>query len=155
MRSDGRLMRIAVACDHGGYPLKQYVLEVIRSLGYETMDLGTDGIESVDYPDFAIKAGKAVQTEKAERGIILCGSGVGACIAANKMKGIYASVCHDTYTAHQGVEHDNMNILCIGARVIGPELAREIVLSFLGADFLQEERFQRRFKKVKAIEDAE
>ena len=148
-------MRIVIACDHGGFPLKGFIKQVVLSAGHDVLDVGTESLESVDYPDFAIKAGKAVQTEKAERGIILCGSGVGACIAANKMKGIYASVCHDTYTAHQGVEHDNMNILCIGARVIGPELAREIVLSFLGADFLQEERFQRRFKKVKAIEDAE
>jgi ribose 5-phosphate isomerase B len=148
-------MRIVIACDHGGFPLKGFIKQVVLSAGHDVLDVGTESLESVDYPDFAIKAGKAVQTEKAERGIILCGSGVGACIAANKMKGIYASVCHDTYTAHQGVEHDNMNILCIGARVIGPELAREIVLSFLSADFLQEERFQRRFKKVKAIEDAE
>jgi len=152
MRSDGRLMRIAVACDHGGYPLKQYVLEVIRSLGYETMDLGTDGIESVDYPDFALKLGRALQNKEAERGILICGSGVGACIAANKMRGIYAGVCHDTYSAHQGVEHDRMNVLCLGARIIGPELARELVMAFLGAEFIPEERHIRRTEKVRQIE---
>ena len=152
MRSDGRLMRIAVACDHGGYPLKQYVLEVIRSLGYETMDLGTDGIESVDYPDFALKLGRALQNKEAERGILICGSGVGACIAANKMRGIYASVCHDTYSAHQGVEHDRMNVLCLGARIIGPEVARELAMAFLEADFMPEERHERRTEKVRKIE---
>lgn len=152
MRSDRRLMRIAVACDHGGYPLKQYVLEVIRSLGYETMDLGTDGIESVDYPDFALKLGRALQNKEAERGILICGSGVGACIAANKMRGIYASVCHDTYSAHQGVEHDRMNVLCLGARIIGPEVARELVMAFLEADFMAEERHERRTEKVRKIE---
>jgi ribose 5-phosphate isomerase B len=148
-------MRIVIACDHGGFPLKSFIKQVVLSAGHDVLDVGTESLESVDYPDFALKAGKAIQTNKAERGIILCGSGVGACIAANKIKGIYASVCHDSYTAHQGVEHDNMNILCIGARVIGPELAREIVISFLSADFLQDERFQRRFNKVKAIEDSE
>ena len=128
-------MRIVVACDHGGFPLKSFVKQVVLSAGHDVIDAGTDSSESVDFPDFAQKAGQMIQSGDAERGIILCGSGVGACIAANKMKGIYAGVCHDTYTAHQGVEHDNMNVLCIGARVIGPELAREIVLAFLGANF--------------------
>jgi len=148
-------MRIVIACDHGGFPLKSFVKQVVLSAGHDVIDVGTDSVESVDFPDFAQKAGRMVQSGEADRGIILCGSGVGACIAANKMKGIYAGVCHDTYTAHQGVEHDNMNVLCIGARVIGPELAREIVLSFLGTNFLQEERFQRRFKKVQIIEQEE
>ena len=148
-------MRIVIACDHGGFPLKSFVKQVVLSAGHDVLDAGADSTESVDFPDFAQKAGRMVQTGEADRGIILCGSGVGACIAANKMKGIYAGVCHDTYTAHQGVEHDNMNVLCIGARVIGPELAREIVLSFLGANFLQEERFKRRFKKVQVIEEEE
>jgi ribose 5-phosphate isomerase B len=145
-------MRIVVACDHGGFPLKSFVKQVVLSAGHDVIDAGTDSSESVDFPDFAQKAGQMIQSGDAERGIILCGSGVGACIAANKMKGIYAGVCHDTYTAHQGVEHDNMNVLCIGARVIGSELAREIVLAFLGANFFKEERFQRRFKKVQGIE---
>lgn len=148
-------MRIVIACDHGGFPLKSFVKQVVLSAGHDVLDVGTDSIESVDFPDFAQKAGRKVQSGEVDRGIVLCGSGVGACIAANKMKGIYAGMCHDTYTAHQGVEHDNMNVLCIGARVIGPELAREIVLSFLGANFLQEERFQRRFKKVQIIEQEE
>ncbi len=148
-------MRIVIACDHGGFPLKSFVKQVVLSGGHDVLDVGTDSSESVDYPDFTKKAGKLVQTGEADRGIILCGSGVGACIAANKMQGIYASVCHDTYTAHQGVEHDNMNILCIGARVIGPELARDIILSFLSADFREDERFRRRFEKVKLIEESE
>ena len=145
-------MKVVLACDHGGFPLKAFVKQVILSAGHDVLDVGTDGPESVDYPDYAEKAGAAIQREEAQRGIVICGSGVGASIAANKMRGIYACVCHDTYTAHQGVEHDNMNVLCLGARVIGPELAREIVLAFLSADFNQDERFHRRFRKVLAIE---
>ena len=116
------------------------------------MDLGTDGIESVDYPDFALQLGRVLQNKEVERGILICGSGVGACIAANKMRGIYAGVCHDTYSAHQGVEHDRMNVLCLGARIIGPELARELVMAFLGAEFIPEERHIRRTEKVRQIE---
>lgn len=146
-------MRIAVASDHAGFPLKADVIEWVKQAGHEAVDLGTDsGSQSVDYPDFAARAGHAVQQGEVDRAVVLCGSGVGASIAACKMKGIYAAVCHDTYTAHQGVEHDNMNVLCIGARVIGPELAREVVLSFLGARFLEDARFQRRFTKVKDLE---
>ncbi|HEY9089763.1 MAG TPA: ribose 5-phosphate isomerase B [Anaerolineaceae bacterium] len=146
-------MKIAVASDHAGFPLKQEVIETVRAAGHEAIDLGTTGVQpAVDYPDFAEKAGHAVQQGQAERAIIVCGSGVGACIAANKMKGIYAGLCHDTYSAHQGVEHDDMNVLCIGARIIGPELAREIVKAFLGATFSQEERHVRRLNKTKAIE---
>lgn len=146
-------MRIVIASDHGGFPLKPLIKQVVLGAGHDVLDVGTDCLESVDYPDFAEKAGLAIQRGEAERGIIICGSGVGACIAANKMQGIYAGLCHDTYTAHQGVEHDNMNVLCIGARVIGPELAREVVQAFLMAQFLGEERFQRRFQKVKLLEE--
>lgn len=152
-------MKIAVATDHGGYDLKKPVLEAIAEAGHVALDLGTDSPESVDYPDFAEKVGKALQTGKAERGVLLCGSGVGVCIAANKMKGVYAALCHDSYSARQGVEHDDMNVLCLGARVIGSALAREIVLSFLGASFMGhqagQERHARRVNKVRAIEEDE
>jgi ribose 5-phosphate isomerase B len=149
-------MKIAVACDHAGFPLKAAVLEVVRAEGHEILDLGTDSTAAVDYPDFAEKLGHALQTGEAERGILLCGSGVGACIAANKMRGIYAGICHDTYSAHQGVEHDDMNVLCIGARIIGPEPAHEIVAAFLRARFVGndpgQERHQRRVNKVRKLE---
>lgn len=149
-------MRIAVACDHGGFPLKEIVLKAVRSAGHEPLDLGSDSPASVDYPDFAAKLGRAIQQGKAERGILLCGSGVGASIAANKMRGVYAALCHDTYSAHQGVEHDDMNVLCLGARIIGPELAREIVMAFLAARFIGndagQERHARRVSKVRRLE---
>lgn len=145
-------MKIAVACDHGGFPLKADILQVIQATGHEALDLGTFSLDSVDYPDFAKKAGLAVVNGAAERAIVLCGSGVGACIAANKMRGVYAGLCHDTYSAHQGVEHDDMNMLCLGARIIGPELAKEIVKAFLSAQYSQEERHNRRIAKVRAIE---
>ena len=145
-------MRIGVACDHGGFPLKGIVLEAVRAVGYEPVDLGTDSADAVDYPDYAVKLGKLIQQGGAERGILICGSGVGACIAANKIHGIYAAVCHDTYTAHQGVEHDDMNVLCLGARVIGPELTKELVHAFLLATFSDEERHHRRVAKIHAIE---
>jgi len=150
---DGNIVRrIAVACDHGGFLLKQTVLEAIPDEGYEVVDLGTDSTDSVDYPDFAYRLGKLVQTGQVDRGILMCGSGVGASIAANKMRGVYAAVCHDTYSAHQGVEHDRMNVLCLGARIIGPELARELVLAFLMAEFIPEERHIRRTEKVRQME---
>jgi ribose 5-phosphate isomerase B len=146
-------MRIAVASDHAGYPLKDAVLEIIRTAGYEAIDLGTSSaVVAVDYPDYAEKVGRAIQNGQADRGILLCGSGVGACIAANKMKGIYAGICHDTYSAHQGVEHDDMNVLCVGARIIGPELVQEIVQAYLSARFIGDdpgqERHKRRVQKV-------
>lgn len=149
-------MKIAVASDHAGFPLKQIVLDVIRQAGHESQDLGTDSERPVDYPDFAEKVGRAIQRGDAQRGIVLCGSGVGACIAANKMKGIFACLCHDTYSAHQGVEHDDMNVLCIGARIIGPELARLIVSAFLSARFVGQdpgqERHAQRVGKIRALE---
>ncbi len=145
-------MRIAVAGDHGGYPLKQVVIEEILNADHEVIDLGTFSQESVDYPDYAEKIGLEIQAGRAERGVLICGSGVGACIAANKIKGIFASVCHDTYSAHQGVEHDDMNVLCLGARIIGAELAKELVSAFLKAQFSNEERHKRRVGKVRLLE---
>jgi ribose 5-phosphate isomerase B len=150
-------MKIAVACDHAGFPLKEHVLETVRCAGHTPIDLGTDSTTSVDYPDYAEKLGHFLQTGQAERGILLCGSGVGACIAANKLKGIYASICHDTFSGHQGVEHDNMNVLCLGPRVIGPELASEIITAFLSAKFIGnepgEERHARRVAKIRKLEN--
>jgi len=149
-------MKIAVACDHAGFPLKDVVLSAVRAAGHSALDLGTNSSEAVDYPDYAEKLGKAIQSGEAERGILLCGSGIGASIAANKMQGIYAAICHDTYSAHQGVEHDDMNVLCMGARVIGPEMVNELVLSFLSARFVGndpgQERHKRRVGKVRKIE---
>jgi ribose 5-phosphate isomerase B len=148
-------MQVAAAFDHAGYGIKHIVLDAIYEAGCEVLDLGTDSPEPVDYPDFAEKLGKAIQEGKAERGILVCGSGVGACIAANKMVGIYAGLCHDTYSAHQGVEHDDMNVLCLGSRVIGPELAKEIICAFLSAKFSAEERHVRRVGKVRELEGEE
>jgi len=145
-------MRVAVACDHAGFPLKKTILSAIRDSGHEPLDLGTHGPEPVDYPDYAKAAGVAVREGKAERAIVLCGSGVGACIVANKLHGIRAGVCHDVYSAHQAVEHDDMNVLCLGARVIGAALAPELVQTFLAARFTGEERHVRRLDKVNAIE---
>lgn len=127
-------------------------METVTAQGHEPIDFGTFSQESVDYPDFVEKAGIAIQNKQADRAIIVCGSGVGACIAANKMKGLYASICHDTYSAHQGVEHDDMNVLCMGARIIGAELAREIVIAFLNAVFSNGERHVRRVQKTRLLE---
>jgi ribose 5-phosphate isomerase B len=152
-------MKIAVGCDHAGFPLKDTIIQLIQEKGHEAKDLGTYNSESVDYPDYAKRIGQAINRGEADRGILLCGSGVGACIAANKIRGIYAGICHDTYSAHQGVEHDDMNVLCLGARIIGPELVREIVLAFLEAHFIGndpgQERHARRVGKVREIEDKE
>ncbi len=145
-------MRVAIACDHAGFLLKDEIISTVRAAGHEVIDLGTHSTDAVDYPDFTGKACRAVLHGEAERAIVICGSGVGASIAANKFKGIYAGLCHDTYSAHQGVEHDNMNVLCLGSRIIGAELAKEIVRSFLSATFSGEERHARRFGKVQAIE---
>lgn len=146
-------MKIAIGCDHGGYPLKSEIIQTLKQAGHEPIDLGAYTIDPQDdYPDFALAVGQAVQSHQAERGIVICGSGVGACVAANKLKGIRAGLCHDTYSAHQGVEHDDMNVLCLGARIIGGELAREVVLAFVGAKFSGEERHTRRLNKVLKIE---
>lgn len=147
-------MKIAIACDHAGFPLKEAILAAVRLAGHEPIDLGADSTEPVDYPDYAEKVGRAIQSDQARRGVLLCGSGVGASIAANKMRGVYAGVCHDTYSAHQGVEHDDMNVLCIGARVVGPDLAEELVTTFLKARFLNREvRHVRRVAKIRKLED--
>ncbi|MEN4042095.1 MAG: ribose 5-phosphate isomerase B [Anaerolineaceae bacterium] len=145
-------MIIAVATDHGGFALKDAVIEAILAAGHQMLDLGAHDATSSDYPDFAEIAGRAMQQGKADRAILLCGSGVGISIAANKINGVYACVCHDTYTARQGVEHDGMNALCLGGRVVGTELAKEIVAAFLSATFHAEERHQRRTGKIKALE---
>ncbi|HEY57946.1 MAG TPA: ribose 5-phosphate isomerase B [Anaerolineae bacterium] len=145
-------MRIAVGCDHGGFPLKETVMAAIREAGHEALDFGTDSPERVDFPDYAEPVARAVASGEADRGILMCGSGVGMAIAANKVPGAYASVCHDTYSAHQGVEHDGMNVLCMGGRIIGPALAREIVLAFLAAKPDLGERYARRREKVRVLE---
>jgi ribose 5-phosphate isomerase B len=145
-------MRIAIGSDHAGFPLKAAVVDAVREAGHEPVDLGTFTTDSVDYPDYAALIASEILSGKAERGIAICGSGVGVCIAANKIPGIYAALCHDSYTAHQGVEHDGMNVLCLGGRVIGPELARDIVKSFLQAEQMLDPRFLKRIDKVKALE---
>jgi len=145
-------MKVAVACDHGGFQLKGTVLEVIRKSGHEAIDLGTHSTDPVDYPDYAEKVGLALQHGEVDRGILICGSGVGAAVAANKMRGIRAGVCHDTYSAHQSVEHDDINVLALGARIIGSELTVELVQAFLGASFTGEERHIRRLSKVSNLE---
>ena len=146
-------MRIAVACDHAGFPLKQEVIRVIVANGHEAIDLGTNSTDPVDYPDFAVKLAHTILDGQAERGVLICGSGVGASIAANKIDGIYAGLCHDTYSAGQGVEHDNINVLCLGARIIGPALVPGLVGAFLQNHFSTEERHRRRFEKVRRLED--
>jgi len=146
-------LRIAIGADHGGFPLKAELTPWLWENGYEVLDLGAEKfVPTDDYPDYALAVAEAVASGKARRGIIICGSGVGACITANKVPGVRACPCHDTYSAHQGVEHDDMNILCLGARVVGGALAREVVNAFLKAEVSLEERFQRRLKKVLAIE---
>ena len=146
-------MKIAVGADHGGFSLKADIIEVLQKAGHEVVDVGARTLDpSDDYPDFALAVGQAVQRGEAERGIIVCGSGVGACVAANKLHGIRAGICHDTYSAHQGVEHDDMNVLCLGARIVGTELARELVRAFVGAQFSGAERHVRRLAKVTAME---
>lgn len=145
-------MRIALASDHAGYLLKQHLLATVNAVGHQAIDLGTDSEAPVDYPDFAEKLGLALRQGTADRGVLLCGSGVGASVAANKMPGIRAAVCHDGYSAHQGVEHDDMNILVLGARIIGSALADDLVKTFLGAKFTHEERHERRLGKVFSIE---
>jgi len=145
-------MKIVLGCDHAGYPLKQTVMDAIRKARHQVLDVGTDSTAPVDYPDVAERVGRAILEKRAQRGILLCGSGVGACIAANKIPGIYAGVCHDTYSAHQAVEHDDMNVLCIGSRIVGPELVRELVAAYLGARFSKDERHRRRVGKIRRIE---
>lgn len=145
-------MRVVVASDHAGLPIKDAVLAALDALGCETIYLGTESTESSDFPDFAERVGRKLQSGESERGILLCGSGVGVCIAANKMQGVRASTCHDTYSARQGVEHDGMNVLCLGGRVIGTAVVPDLVAAFVSAQFQPEERFQRRLHKIEALE---
>jgi ribose 5-phosphate isomerase B len=145
-------VRIAVAADHAGYGLKCELVAWLRAGEHEVADLGAHSPEPVDYPDVAVGLGQAVVAGTAERGVLICGSGVGASIAANKLPGIRAGLCHDSYSAHQGVEHDDMNVLVLGGRVIGPALAQELVKAFLAARFTHEERHERRVAKVRALE---
>ena len=146
-------MQVALGSDHAGFELKQHLQELVRSLGHEVMDVGTFSTAPVDYPDWAEAVGLAVREGRAQRGLLICGSGVGASVAVNKMPGVRGGLCHDTYSAHQGVEHDDVNVLVLGARVIGVELARELVRTFLNARFSNEERHVRRLAKVHALEE--
>ena len=147
-------MRIAIGADHGGYDLKNELSAQLKQAGHQVVDLGAHAYDAADdYPDFAKLVAEAVASGQAERGVLACGSGVGACIAANKLKGVRAGVCHDTYSARQGVEHDDMNVLCLGARIVGVELARELLAAFVNARFSAEERHVRRLNKVLAIEN--
>jgi len=146
-------MKVAVAFDHRGVKLRERVLETLEALGHEVVDLGTDtDAQKIDYPDKAAEVGAALADGRAERGILVCGSGVGASVAACKVAGIRAAICHDAYSAHQGVEHDDMNVLCLGSEVIGAELAAELVRAFLGARFDGGERYARRLEKVNEME---
>jgi ribose 5-phosphate isomerase B len=147
-------VKLVIASDHAGFPLKEEVREYLAKAGHEMIDLGAYKVEPLDdYPDYAEKVGEAIRRGDAPRGILICGSGVGVCVAANKIPGIRAGMCHDTYSAHQGVEHDEMNVVVLGARIVGPALAFEVVDAFVRANFIaSEERFVRRFKKVMAIE---
>lgn len=154
-------MRIAVGADHAGCPLNERIIEELKRAGHEVIDFGThDASAPDDYPDYARLVGESIQRgvsgagDGAERGILICGSGVGASVAANKLRGVRACLCHDTYSAHQGVEHDDINVLCLGARIVGSELALELVRAFMGARFTGEERHMRRLAKIKAMEGA-
>ena len=149
-------MRIAVGADHAGYPLNETIIAALKSEGHLVIDFGThDGAQPDDYPDYAYRVARSVQRGECERGVLICGSGVGASVAANKLKGVRACLCHDTYSAHQGVEHDDINVLCLGARIVGVELALELLRAFTGARFSGEERHRRRLAKIKLIEDGQ
>ena len=145
-------MRVAVGFDHAGVPLRDAIFEAVEETGNDVLDVGTDSEESVDYPDIALRVTEAIENGEADRGILCCGSGAGVAVAANKVRGIRAAPIQDTYTAHQAVEHDDLNVLCLGGRVVGEELAAEIVKAFLPAQFTGEERHERRVGKIKAIE---
>ena len=146
-------MRVVIGADHGGYPLKAALVALLESLGNDVVDAGAHGFDPADdYPDFAKAVAERVARSDADRGIVVCGSGVGASVAANKVKGVRAAVCHDVYSAHQGVEHDDMNVLCLGARIVGEEVAKELVAAFVAAEFSGEERHRRRLDKVLAME---
>ena len=146
-------MRIAVAADHAGFPLKQRVIDEVRKLGHEPLDLGTHSTDAVDYPDFARAVAETLRDGHAQRAVLICGSGAGACVAANKFRGVRAATCHDTFSAHQGVEDDGVNVLCLGARVVGQELAAELVRTYLHARFSDVERHRRRVAKIEQFEE--
>ncbi len=146
-------MRLAIGSDHAGFDLKQTLIPFLKELGHEVEDLGTNDTASVDYPDYAEAVGNALRKGRADRGILICGSGIGASIAANKLPGVRAGLAHDTYSAHQGVEHDDMNVLVLGGRIIGIETARELVKAFLSAEFSHDQRHQKRLDKVIALEE--
>jgi ribose 5-phosphate isomerase B len=146
-------VRIAIAADHAGYDLKRFITGCLREWGHEVRDLGTDQPDLPDdYPDYAVALGQSIQQQRAERGVLICGSGVGASVAVNKLRGIRAGLCHDTYSAHQGVEHDDMNVIVLGSRIVGTALASDIVRTFIDAEFSNEERHLRRLNKVKALD---
>lgn len=145
-------MRIVVGADHRGYQMKDEIAAALRRAGHQVLDVGTNSADSVDYPDYARAIGEALTDGRAERGVLVCGSGVGASIAANKIRGVRAAVCHDAYSARQGVEHDDMNVLCLGSRIIESELALELVKAFVGARLQDEERYRRRLDKVAEME---
>ncbi|NMB56030.1 MAG: ribose 5-phosphate isomerase B [Leptolinea sp.] len=145
-------MNVAVSCDHAGFPYKAAIIQTIQEMGHSVITLGATSTETDDYPDITEPVARAIQTGQADRAVIICGSGVGVTFTANKFRGVRACICHDTYSAHQGVEHDNLNVLCLGARVIGIETARELVSTFLTAKFSSEERYHRRIEKVETIE---
>jgi ribose 5-phosphate isomerase B len=145
-------MKIALGCDHAGFAMKSFLSEVMREGGHEVIDVGAFDEEPSDYPDFARKVAELVASSRADRGVLVCGSGVGASVAANKVPRVRAALCHDTYSARQGVEHDDVNVLCLGSRVIGPELAKVVLQAFLSAEFSRVERHARRLGKIKAIE---
>src|SRR5438105_14736757 len=147
-------MKIVIGSDHAGFELKNAMGDVLRGLGHAVLDIGAFNQNPSDYPDFAEGVGRAVLDRKAERGVLICGSGVGASVAANKLAGIRAAVCHDTYSAHQGVEHDDMNVLCLGSEVLGPSLAADLVRTFLNATFNGGERYVRRLKRIEEMEHA-
>lgn len=145
-------MKLAVACDHAGFELKETVLHTLQELGLEAIDCGTTDAQRVDFPDYAAKAASLVTSGQADRAILICGSGIGMCIAANKIPGIYACVCHDAYSARQGVEHDNMNVLCLGALVIGKELAAVLVKEFVAAQYFNSGNYKKRVDKILVLE---
>src|SRR5215216_7042833 len=145
-------MRVALAGDHWGVDLKAELAELLRQQGHQPVDLGAADRTPSDYPDWARKIGDAIRDGQAERGVLICGSGVGACVAANKIDGIRAGICHDVYSAHQGVEHDDMNVLCLGSEIIGPSLARDLIAAFLNTSFAGGERYVARLEKVTAME---
>ena len=146
-------MRVVVACDHAGFVVKDAVIEAIKQAGHQVIDKGTNSLDRVDFPDFAEKAGHAIINGEADRGIVMCGSGIGVCITMNKMKGIYAGLVGDIYSAHQGVEHDAMNVMCLAGQIVGPTLVKEMVASFLKAQPMNVDRYKNRIAKIKRIED--